>query len=147
MIRAAKPKDAAACAAVLRGWIAANPWFPNGAPGSASAQSMQSRIACDTVYIAEKEGETLGFIAFTPGYLDCLYLAPQAQSQGLGKALLGRAKAANPGGLALWVLAENRAAIRFYQREGFVETARGDGADNEEGLPDVRLEWGGEANG
>jgi hypothetical protein len=59
----------------------------------------------------------------------------------LGVRLLSYAKAQNPTGLALWVLEKNTAARRFYAREGFVETAFGDGCDNEEGLPDVRMEW------
>jgi len=32
-------------------------------------------------------------------------------------------------------------ARRFYGREGFVEVEHTDGAGNEEGEPDVRLEW------
>lgn len=141
MIERAKLEDAAACSAILHEWIYENPWFPNHAPESASEQAMQSRIKNDTVFVVRNGAETNGFLAFSKGYLDCLYLTPEARNKGLGRRLLDYAKAENPAEIALWVLAQNEDALRFYAREGFVETARGDGADNEEGLPDIRMEW------
>ncbi len=141
MIERAKQSDAAACSVILHEWIYEHPWFPNHAPESASEQSMLNRIESGTVYVARNGGEVDGFIAFTDGYLDCLYLTPEARNKGLGHQLLTRAKAGSPEGLSLWVLEQNKAARRFYAREGFAETARGDGSDNEEGLPDVRMEW------
>ncbi len=141
MIDSAKMQDAAACSAILHEWIFETPWFPNHAPESASEQSMRNRIETGTVYVARNQQDVDGFVAFTKGYLDCLYLAPEARNKGLGQRLLARAKAESGDGLSLWVLEKNMAARRFYQRQGFVETARGDGADNEEGLPDIRMEW------
>jgi GNAT superfamily N-acetyltransferase len=75
-----------------------------------------------------------------------LYLRKSSQNQGLGVALLNFAKRESQGKLALWVLAQNHAARRFYIREGFTETGHGDGADNEENLPDIRYEWCREVN-
>ena len=143
MIERANLGDAATCSAILHQWIYEHPWFPNHAPESASEQSMRERIAENTVFVAKTRGEIEGFLAFSNGYIDSLYLAPEARNHGLGKELLAKAKAANPSGLSLWVLENNTAAMRFYQREGFVETARGDGSDNEEGLPDIKMEWTG----
>ena len=102
---------------------------------------MRSRIETDTVHVAKNSAGIYGFISYAKGYLDCLYLTPEARNHGLGKQLLARAKAENPEGLSLWVLEKNTAAVRFYAREGFRETARGDGSDNEEGLPDIKMEW------
>ncbi len=141
MIMRAGLADAAACSAILHEWIYENTWYPNRAPESASEQAMVNRIESGTVFVAKNAGNIDGFIAYSEGYLDCLYLVPEARDKGLGRALLHRAKADSPGGLSLWVLQKNEAARRFYAREGFVETARGDGADNEEGLPDIRMEW------
>ena len=141
MIAPANLEDAAACSAVLHAWIMETPWFPNHAPESASEQAMRNRIESGTVLVARHGAGVDGFVAFGDGYLDCLYLMPSVRGRGLGKALLERAKAANPEGLSLWVLAQNRDARRFYRREGFVETDQGDGSDNEEGLPDIRMEW------
>jgi len=141
MIVRASPQDAATCSAILHEWIYENPWFPNHAPESASEHSMQDRIKNGSVYVARTAGEVIGFVAFDKGYLDCLYLTPEARNKGLGIRLLTRAKAESPEGICLWVLEKNEAARRFYAREGFAETARGDGSDNEEGLPDIRMEW------
>jgi len=141
MIEPATMADAAICSTILHEWIYENLWFPNHAPESASEHSMQERIKNGTVYVARNGTEVAGFIAFDKGYLDCLYLTPEARNNGLGTRLLARAKAENPDGISLWVLEKNDAARRFYLREGFVETARGDGSDNEEGLPDIRMEW------
>ncbi len=141
MIVRATLADAADCSAILHEWIYENPWFPNHAPESASEQSMRNRIENDTVYVEKSVREAEGFIAFSNGYLDCLYLTPEARNHGFGKRLLDRAKAESPEGLSLWVLEKNEAALRFYSREGFKETARGDGSDNEENLPDVCMEW------
>lgn len=141
MIVPATLVDAADCSAILHQWIFENQWFPNHAPESASEQSMRQRIKTGTVLLAKTGAETVGFVAFADGYLDCLYLTPEARNRGLGKTLLARAKAASPAGISLWVLAQNNAAVRFYLREGFIEVARGDGSDNEENLPDIRLEW------
>jgi len=55
--------------------------------------------------------------------------------------LLARAREERPAGLQLWTFQVNDEARRFYGREGFVEVEHTDGAGNEEGEPDVRLEW------
>ena len=141
MIESAKITDAAACSAILHEWIYETPWFPNNAPESASEQAMKNRIDTGQVYVVKSGPSIQGFVAYTDGYLDSLYLTPEARGKGLGKHLLSFAKAQNPHGLSLWVLAQNHGARRFYTREGFTETARGDGSDNEEGLPDIRMEW------
>ena len=141
MIAPATQGDAAACSAILHEWIYEHPWFPNHAPESASEQSMRSRIENGAVYVSRNQDETDGFVAFSGGYLDCLYLTPEARNRGLGARLLSKAKVESPEGLSLWVLARNEGAIRFYAREGFCVNARGDGSDNEEGLPDIQMEW------
>jgi len=141
VIIAAAPTDAASCSAILHQWIMETPWFPNHAPESASEQAMRSRIDSGTVLVSKNGAGIDGFIAFSEGYLDCLYLTPEARDKKLGKALLDRAKALSGSGLALWVLAQNTRAIDFYRREGFEITANGNGSDNEENLPDIRMEW------
>lgn len=49
--------------------------------------------------------------------------------------------ALRPDGLGLYVFASNTPAQTFYERRGFVVTARSDGAENEEREPDLRMEW------
>ena len=141
MITPATLKDAAICAQILHDWIAETPWFPNHAPESASLVSMQQRIKNSTVLLVKTGAEVEGFIAFENGYLDCLYLCGKARNKGLGRALLAQAKANSPTGLSTWVLQQNHGAWRFYLREGFYEAEHGDGSDNEENLPDMRMKW------
>ncbi|HEX8523442.1 MAG TPA: GNAT family N-acetyltransferase [Tepidisphaeraceae bacterium] len=96
------------------------------------------------VWVAEVDASPrrlpLGFIAFSSGWVNQLYIAPSAQRQGLGQRLLDFAKRHHPT-LDLWVFEENPHALRFYQREGFQIIERTDGATNEAHRPDLRLRW------
>jgi putative acetyltransferase len=80
-----------------------------------------------------------GLIAFRTGWVDHLYVHPECQRQGLGKALL--AVAMKGARLRLWVFQRNNAAIRFYDAHGFREVERTDGGHNEEREPDMLMEW------
>lgn len=81
-----------------------------------------------------------GFVAFRAGWVDHLYLRPDCQRRGIGKALLALAMTRHSP-VRLWVFQKNQAAIRFYRAQGFREIERTDGSRNEEREPDVMLEW------
>jgi GNAT superfamily N-acetyltransferase len=81
-----------------------------------------------------------GFIAFRDGWIDHLYVAPEAQGRGVGGALLKVAQCAWPA-LQLWTFQNNAAARRFYERRGFVLVRETDGAGNEEKEPDALYVW------
>lgn len=83
--------------------------------------------------VAEKDARVVGFTRLCPARriesppggaaeVTHLYVDPEAQARGAGKALLGRALslavAAGYGTLVLWVLEENAPARRFYGRLG-----------------------------
>jgi len=74
-------------------------------------------------------------------WLEQLYVAPEAQGSGVGRALLDAAKEASPGGLLLHVFTRNVRARRFYEAAGFVLTEQGDGRGNEEREPDCTYAW------
>jgi len=95
---------------------------------------------CD-VWVAQAEAID-GFIAFRASWVDHLYVRPEYQHQGLGKALLALAMKMSPP-LRLWVFERNTAAIRFYRACGFREIERTDGSRNEEREPDMLMEWTG----
>lgn len=87
------------------------------------------------------DGDTLiGHIAMSPGWVDHLYVETGRQGEGIGRALLAHAQGGQPA-LQLWTFQANARARRFYAANGFVEVEWTDGAGNEEGMPDVRLEW------
>lgn len=95
-------------------------------------------LARSQVLVAIAEGVPVGFAALGQTTLDHLYVAPAAQSQGVGSALLASAQA-SARTLTLQVFERNVAAQRFYRRHGF--TATGGGTANEEGMPDIRMTW------
>ena len=69
-----------------------------------------------------------------------LYVSERANGRGVGRVLLGDAKRRSDR-LRLRVLEANEWAQRFYQRQGFVESGRGDGAENDENMPDIVYVW------
>ncbi|MFG1750642.1 GNAT family N-acetyltransferase [Streptosporangium sandarakinum] len=86
--------------------------------------------------VAETEGEITGFVNFGHcrdeeiggGEVFSLYVLPEAQSAGLGRALLAdavtRLRAAGHEEIGLWVATGNGQARRFYERFGFVPSGR-----------------------
>jgi GNAT superfamily N-acetyltransferase/chorismate mutase len=95
------------------------------------------------VHVAELEGRVVGYTRATTTWLDDLYVLPDAQGRGVGRALLDRILALHPDGIGLWVFESNRSARDFYARHGFVALERTDGSANEERAPDIRLVWPG----
>ncbi|MBC6368933.1 GNAT family N-acetyltransferase [Algoriphagus sp. AK58] len=85
-----------------------------------------------TFLLAEENGKELGFAGFELNYsegpkakLHKIYLLPEAQGKGVGKALIlevaDRAKKANQKSLLLNVNKYNQKAIDFYLKMGFQE--------------------------
>ncbi len=136
-LRDATVADAPALALVLGNWIRDTPWMPKL---HTKAQDLIFVTQLITTRVVRMEDRGLGFLARQDGEIDALYLVPSARGQGLGKALLDEAKAAEEM-LTLWAFQANLGARRFYEREGFVEAFMTNGGDNVEGLKDVRLVW------
>ncbi len=95
-------------------------------------------------WLAEQDGELVGFALITPTWLDHLFVRAELTGQGIGSALLDLVKALRPQGFCLWVFESNVGARRFYERHGLVALERTDGSGNEEKSPDVRMAWLGE---
>jgi GNAT superfamily N-acetyltransferase len=144
VLRAGRPEDAAACAAILNAWIDATPWMPRVHPPDDVERTYREHVlASRDVTVAERAGGVVGFMALGPrGFVEGLYLAESARGQGIGSALVAAAKARHPAGLSLWTFAANLPAQRFYRAHGFAEARRTDG-ENEEGLPDILFTWRG----
>ena len=81
-----------------------------------------------------------GIIAFREGWIDQLYVLPEAQRRGVGKDLLQVAQNAFDR-LQLWTFQRNAPARRFYEARGFALIQQTDGARNEEKEPDALYLW------
>ena len=78
----------------------------------------------ETAYLlAEEAGRAVGFVGSSPGWVEQLYVLPEAQGRGVGSALLGaaveRRRAAGDIELRLWTLEANEAGRRFYESRGW----------------------------
>lgn len=85
-------------------------------------------------------GAMTGMIAFRDGWIEQLYVLPEAQRRGTGSALLDIAMRAADR-LRLWTFQRNVRARGFYEARGFKLIAHSDGARNEENEPDVLYLW------
>jgi putative acetyltransferase len=74
------------------------------------------------IVVADRDGALIGFVTIDPaGYLDQLVVGPEHWGVGLADALVNEAKRLSPSGVTLKVNADNFRAIRFYERNGFVD--------------------------
>lgn len=87
-------------------------------PVAAGYQTDPHRLNGTWVY-----GETFakGFITVEGEEITKLFVDPFFQGEGIGERLLSFA-VQEKGGKYLWALEENRAALRFYRKHGFVPT-------------------------
>lgn len=99
----------------------------------------EQRIMVETIYLPKAEtwvachqGEPVGFISLLETFIGGLFVAPERQGLGTGRALVGHALALK-GELSLEVYTANDQACRFYGSLGFEEIARRPMDD--EGLP------------
>ncbi|MDE4097030.1 GNAT family N-acetyltransferase [Phaeobacter gallaeciensis] len=139
-LRPARPTDAGTIGDILHRFAAETPWMPELYSGAEAISFCGVMIDRGWVTVAEEGVRVLGFLARDGAEICALYLAPEARGQGIGKRLLDAAKGTS-GHLHLWTFEANSGAQRFYLREGFTETARSDGARNDEGLPDISYAW------
>ena len=93
----------------------------------------------DSVRLAEIEGRPVGFSCVDGDVVDQLFFASDHQGQGVGALLQNDLKHQRPEGFGLFTFQANRAARRFYEKQGLIAVAFGVSEDENE--PDVRYEW------
>ena len=142
-IRRAIRTDGSALADLyLRARRAAEPAIPPMVHSDAETHEwMLGQVEALDVWAAVDASRIFGLLVLAGDWLDQLYLEPDATGRGIGTALVDHAKQERPEGLQLWTFESNLGARRFYERHGFVEAERTDGAGNEEGAPDIRYVW------
>jgi putative acetyltransferase len=94
-----------------------------------------------TISVAEADGRMVGFVTVYPktGYLDQIVVAPEAWGSGTATMLMDEARRISPGGLDLNVNADNAQAIRFYEKQGFIDV--GETVNEISGAPVRMMRW------
>ncbi|GAA2248572.1 GNAT family N-acetyltransferase [Streptomyces amakusaensis] len=92
-------------------------------------------------WVAVTETGVAGVLVLHGEELKQLYLDPRWRGRGLGDRFIALAKHERPAGLSLWTFQVNAPARRFYERHGFTEAGRTDGARNDEREPDIHYLW------
>lgn len=140
MIRDATEADCAAIAAIYNHAVAhTTAVFSDQVVDAANRIAWRAdRLAQGfPVLVAEEAGAILGYASYGPfrsfpGYRETaehsVYVAPEAQGRGLGRALMvaviDRARAQGLHILVGGIEAENRASLRLHEALGFVQTGR-----------------------
>lgn len=141
-IRRAVPADVSAVADVYLAAFAATYDFPL----AHTDEEVRGWLAEQVVpvmeaWVAEDHGRVVAMMVLDDAGIDQLYVEPAWHSRGIGGRLVEIAKRRRPGGLELHTFQVNDRARRFYEHNGFVIAALGDGSANEERQSDMRYEW------
>jgi len=101
---------------------------------SAVREAVARRVATDGLRVADSDGDVVGFVTFevergplamdaTRGVVDDLYVRPSFRGEGVGRRLLAAAErrlvADGADVLGIEAMADNGAARRLYEREGY----------------------------
>ena len=100
-----------------------------------------------TIWVAESDGEVLGFALCTPTFLDGIYVRPDLKGQGLGSLLLDVVEATHPDGYELWVFESNVAAWSRSSAPTGPATRRRRRTSRWPGVPDRALQLPGQVDG
>ncbi|MFY2822826.1 GNAT family N-acetyltransferase [Ruegeria sp. MALMAid1280] len=139
-LRPARTTDAGSIGEILHAFSRDNDWMPVLHSRAETIAFCGWMIDQGWVTVAEDDGAVTGFLALNETQVHSLYLTPAECGRGVGQRLLDHAKTGRAE-LSLFAFQANPGACRFYERNGFAEVARSDGADNDENLPDIKYVW------
>ncbi|MFV0314035.1 MAG: GNAT family N-acetyltransferase [Anaerotignum sp.] len=80
---------------------------------------VKSMLPKSELYVYDLDGKISGFIGIESGYIAGIFVSNEAQSKGIGKKLLNKAKEEYIE-LSMEVYKNNEKAVCFYERENFV---------------------------
>ena len=139
ILRPARPLDASRVAAIMYDWIEDTPWMPVLHTRAETISYAGTMI--DRGWVTVAEADTVkGYVAREKTEIHALYVDIEARGHGIGTQLIQDAME-HQKTLRLWTFEANTRAQRLYERLGFHETHRTDGARNDENLPDIHYEW------
>jgi ribosomal protein S18 acetylase RimI-like enzyme len=97
-------------------------------------------LPSNDVWVVEKDGRPVAFMAMHDDFIDHLYIDADHQRCGIGQALLNLARERSPEHVWLYTLQANINARAFYEKNGFVAEKFGT-SPPPENLPDVEYHW------
>ncbi|MEL6806916.1 MAG: GNAT family N-acetyltransferase [Pseudomonadota bacterium] len=139
-LRPARSTDAGKVGGILSEFIDTTAWMPRIHTRAEDVGFAGHMIEQGWVTVAEVAGQVSGFAALENDDIQSLYVAADARRSGVGSALITALKE-NKARLSLWTFQANSDAQAFYLHHGFEMVEETDGAGNDEGLPDMRMEW------
>lgn len=92
------------------------------------------------VFVVESDDRPVAFLAIKDDFIDRLYVHPDYQQRGIGKALLDYARKLSADHLWLYTLQVNMGARAFYEKNGFTAEKFGM-SPPPENEPDVEYHW------
>jgi len=92
------------------------------------------------VFVVELDQRPIAFMAMKDEFVDQLYVHPDDQNRGVGKALLDYARKLCPEHIWLYTLQINLNARAFYEKNGFVAEKFGI-SPPPENEPDIEYHW------
>jgi GNAT superfamily N-acetyltransferase len=141
-LRLAEPADAEPMARLLRACFDEMTYLPKLHTIDDDRRFIRDVVLpSHEVWIADDDGELLGFTALGADQLSHIYVNRAARDRGIGSWLFAHAKERRPNGFTLWTFQANEGARRFYERHGCTVVQTTDGEANEEKTPDVQYEW------
>jgi putative acetyltransferase len=98
-------------------------------------------VPAATVSVAEADGRIVGFVTVDckTGYLDQIVVAPEVWGSDAATMLMDEARRISPSGLDLKVNVDNARAIRFYEKQGFIDV--GETVNEISGAPVRVMRW------
>lgn len=94
----------------------------------------------DQIFVVDVHERPVAFMALRQDLIDQLYVHPDFQNRGIGKALLDYARQRSPEHLWLYTLQININARTFYEKNGFIAEKFGI-SPPPESEPDVEYHW------
>jgi putative acetyltransferase len=92
------------------------------------------------IWVYEQDGVPLGFFAIQGEFIDRFYVDPAHHRQGIGQAMLMKARQLLPKHMWLYTHVANKMARAFYEKNGFVAEKFGVSPEPES-EPDVEYHW------
>jgi ribosomal protein S18 acetylase RimI-like enzyme len=97
-------------------------------------------LSQNKVFVVDSDQRPVAFMAMKDEFIDQLYVHPDYQNRGIGKALLDYARRLSPEHLWLYTLQININARAFYEKNGFI-AEKFAVSPPPESEPDVEYHW------